>query len=106
MENKLFIETYQIDTNICDKLRKTFLTHPRLDETKKPMNFDNGKLVEASPDVKQSTDLSFTLDDSLEYPIYAEYVDALQQCVNEYKEKYPTCDMYAPWKITRPINMQ
>jgi prolyl 4-hydroxylase len=102
----LFIETYQIDPDLCDTLRKTFLAHPRLDESKKPMNFVNGKVVEASPSVKQSTDLSFTLDDSLEYPIFAEYVDALQVCINRYIERYPACNMYAPWKITRPINLQ
>ena len=106
MEKNLFIESYFIDKDICDRLIQTFHAHPNMDPNRKPMNFEAGKLVEASPDVKESTDLSFTIDDSLEYPVIAEYVDALQHCVEQYKEKYPACDMYSPWRITRPINIQ
>lgn len=102
----MFLETYFIDSDICERLIKTFHTHPRMDPNQKPMNFENGKLVTASPEIKESVDLSVTMDDSLKFPVVAEYIDALQNCVEQYKEKYPTCDMYAPWRITRPLNIQ
>jgi hypothetical protein len=102
----MFIETYYIDTDICERLIRTFHSHPRMDPTQSPMNFENGKLVHASPDIKESVDLSLTLDESLQYPVIAEYIDALQECTEQYKIKYPSCDMYSAWRITRPINIQ
>lgn len=106
MEKNLFIETYYIDSDICDRLIKTFHSHPRLKLDSKPMVFQNGKAAEASTSIKESTDLAVTIDDSLEFPVVADYLDALQQCVEKYKQKYPACDMYSPWRIIRPINIQ
>lgn len=106
MEKNLFIETYYIDEDICDRLIRTFHSHPRMNPNAKPMNFEKGKLVEASPDVKQSTDLSLTVDDSLDFPVVIDYLDALQGCLDKYIEKYPACNMYSAFRITRPINIQ
>jgi len=106
MEKNLFLETYYMDESICERLIKTFHAHPRMDPKQKPMNFEGGKLVTASPSVKESTDLSLTIDDSLDFPVVAEYVEQLQKCVEKYIEKYPSCDMYAPWRLLRPLNIQ
>jgi hypothetical protein len=106
MKKNLFIETYDIDSNICDRLIKTFHSHPRMDPNKKPMNFEKGKLIEANPNVKQSTDLSLTIDDCLNFPVVADYLDALQECLDKYIEKYPACNMNSAFRITRPINIQ
>jgi hypothetical protein len=77
-----------------------------MDPNKKPMNFEKGKLIEANPSVKQSTDLSLTIDDCLEFPVVADYLDALQECLDKYIEKYPACNMNSAFRITRPINIQ
>lgn len=106
MEKNMFLETYFIDPEICDKLILTFKDHPRMDPNSKPMNFEEGKLVQASPHIKESVDLALTMDDTLLYPVVGDYVEALQECVEKYKEKWPTCNMYAPWSITRPMNVQ
>jgi prolyl 4-hydroxylase len=106
MEKNLFLETYFIDEDICDRLIKMFHDHPRMDPNAKPMYFAKGKHVEADPNIKQSTDLSVTMDDSLKYPVVVDYLEALQDCIDSYTEKWPTCNWYAPWKITSPINLQ
>jgi hypothetical protein len=44
------------------------------------------------------------LDDNQE--LYWKYVNLLQKCCNDYTEKYPFCNNYAPWKICEYINIQ
>lgn len=102
----MFIETYDIDTEICDRLIKTFHAHPRMDPDKKPLTFVNGKSSAADPSVKESVDLSLTVDDSLNFPVIIDYLDALQNCVDLYVEKYPACNITTAWRITRPVNIQ
>lgn len=34
------------------------------------------------------------------------YIEALQEVVNKYIELYPQCNMYAPWGLTSPPNIQ
>lgn len=51
---------------------------------------------------KQSTDIAFT--DAL---LLNRYVDEiLQPCANMYIEKYPSCNLFAPWKVTQYPNIQ
>lgn len=102
----MFIETYHIDEEICDRLIATFHAHPRMDPNRKPMTFADGKASVADPAIKQSVDLSLTNDDSLQFPVILDYLDALQECTNQYIEKYPWCNMHSPWHITKPVNIQ
>lgn len=51
---------------------------------------------------KQSTDLAFSNVELLN-----SYVDKiLQPCVNKYIEQYPSCNMFAPWRIVQYPNIQ
>ena len=106
MKKNLFIEQYFIDEDICDRLIETFKVHPRMNPDQKPTMFSKGKVMEADPAIKESTDLGLTVDDSLQFPVILDYLDALQGCIDQYVETYPACNMYGPWRIVRPLNIQ
>ena len=92
-EANTFIRGWYIDTTICDKL---------IDHFESSKNQTPGK-VETGVDEKKkkSTDIVLT-DDTLNNT----YAIELQKTFDEYIKIYPYCNMYAPWGIIEPINVQ
>lgn len=81
------------DVSICDRLIDYFNNSPN----KRPGIVGDG----LKKTVKDSTDC-FLEDPSL----YQEYNDYLQKITNLYIEKYPYCNMYAPWRVLENIQIQ
>lgn len=52
------------------------------------------------PDLKDSTDV--ILDDM---NLVKKYMSQFETVVNQYKQKFPFCDYYAPWGLSEPIGI-
>lgn len=98
MEN--FIFESAIDVNLCDKLLEYF---------KKSKNKYEGSIFSTNlnkmvvdKDHKDSIDSYIPFESD----ICKEYVDELQKVVNQYIEKYPYCNEFAPWGLVQEVNLQ
>ena len=83
-----FIRGWYIPTDICDALREDFIS--KINRTK----FDPSREYNA-----------FTAE-SLDKKINQDYLDALQNCVNEYKKVYSWCNIDKNWGIQTRYNIQ
>ena len=88
-----FIEQYQIDPNLCDRIINYF--------EQSPDKFQGCTRKGVKNDVKKSTDLIFRGS------LFNDYVDCLIPCINEYKEKYIYCNLiHDSWSIYPDVNIQ
>lgn len=91
MENFIF-ESYLNDLSICDRL---------VDYHSSSVCTPGVTFGSVNPEIKDSMDCY--LDDVL---LANSYITELQSVVNQYIEKFPMCNFYAPWSITESINIQ
>ncbi len=84
------------DTSICDGMLKIFNTSKQ----------NEGKLYEKiNPSIKKSTDVFLDTIDNRKEVI--NYLQHLQECVQEYVKKYNYCDKgQLEWRITEWFNIQ
>lgn len=93
------LETYIKDITICDKLIH-FFDESRFSKLRK------GPGVTYRSFDKKSTDLTIHPGERHLAPIVGEYIGQLYNCGQEYIEKYPWCNKYAPWGLTEGVNIQ
>jgi hypothetical protein len=85
---------YYIDTDICDELIKFHTDSPtkRQGETSKGLQLDS----------KDSTDVDLPFDGE----ISKKYIKYLQTATDNYIEKYPWSNRFAPWVIREHMQVQ
>ena len=84
---------YMDDTSLCDRLIDYF------ENRAERLPGISAKGVDES--FKKSTDALV-----LEEPLVKEYGNYLEQYSNLYKEKYPACNSYAPWRPIQYLQIQ
>jgi hypothetical protein len=103
MKKDSFIgEWFLSDESICQTLIDFFDNHPDkhpgfCGNTKKKSNVNKN--------IKQSTDLSITLDILIQEP-FSTYLKQLKEIIDKYKKEYPWCDEYSPWGILEQGQIQ
>ena len=91
-------EGYVKDLSVCDKLIALLNNHP--DKHPGYVGNNAGQAV-INTDLKDSTEVSV-----YEEPIIHEYMESIAHIIEAYKEKYPACNMFAPWGVAEAINIQ
>lgn len=86
------------DLGLCDRLIEY---HAKSNPKPGKIASEKDPLGKVLPEYKDSMDC--LLSDEI---LIREYLDALQKVVNQYVEKFPSCNMYAPWTIIEPVVLQ
>lgn len=93
-----FIEVYSTeDTAFCDELIDTWKQR-----NKSPGTLSVNREVVVDKSKKDSTDVVVDPNDS----VLDNYYTVLQQCVDQYIEKYSYCNQHAPWRVIEGVNIQ
>jgi hypothetical protein len=101
--NNTFIGGWLLkNKNLCDTFIEFFKAYPNLHSPGHVQNSKGNELVDSK--VKNSIDIPFNV--KCDFPFWKEYIYENQNIVNEYKNKFPMCDFYAPWGIVDDTNLQ
>ncbi len=80
------------DLSLCDRIIEAHKNNP---------NKNVGcSLTGIDKDIKDSTDCV------LEGELLVEYAQNLQDVIDEYIKKFPSCNIYAPWTVIELVNIQ
>lgn len=98
-----FIETHTIlNLSVCDALISLY----EQSSNKKPgLYYSKGKVI-VEKDIKDSTDLTFSINNGEYYQEINDYLTELSGAIERYKEKYKFCNIFGSWKITENFNIQ
>jgi len=98
MSENFIFQLYIKDISLCDDVIEYF----KISKNKHPGRVSSGVVKE----IKDSTDISMSIEQACKNPIINKYLDYLQDVCEEYIKKYPKCNAYAPWSIIESINIQ
>jgi hypothetical protein len=96
--NKLdnFIGAWYTDEfDLCDRLIDYHSTHEQ----------HVGQMGRDTYDPKKKDSIDCPMED-YSSPVLKDYASLLQKVANNYIQKYPKCNAYAPWGVTQLINIQ
>ena len=96
MSESFIHQGYISDLSLCDRLVQAYQENPY--KVPGTVGTINGLTVDHA--AKNSTEIS------LMGPLADEYFAQLQPLVDVYIQKYPQCNMYAPWRVITPPNIQ
>jgi len=92
-------QTYIDDLNLCDDIIQVHNNSP-LKNKGTVGNTSDVRIV--NKELKDSTDLSLNI-----YPeLHFRYLNELKKCLDNYVEKYVTCNWHSPFNIIEEINIQ
>lgn len=93
-----FLKEYEIDIQICKDLIQYFDSHPM----KEPGKSGNQLW---QPQIKSSTDVTLQLED-FEAPAITAYMNALGECLEKYKNEFPSCTDHVNYWHLHGANIQ
>jgi prolyl 4-hydroxylase len=100
-----FIGVYQMPRDITDAVLSLFKKFEHKSIPGETLNSDG--IIGANPEIKDSSDLSFTKIPRHSQAPLIEYLHALNDCLEQYKEDYPLCNEgHAPWELIEDVNIQ
>ena len=85
------------DISLCDEFIEYFKNNPK-------EQYIGTTLDGYDPKFKKCTELSFTLFSNVD--VAQKYILSLKKVAENYIEKYPFCDKYAPWNISEGFQLQ
>ena len=97
MSESFIYQSYISDLSLCDRIIQAYWDTPNKLQGKVGTSEWGGTVDKT---VKDSIDIL------LEGALKNDYFAQLHPVVNAYKQKYPQCDMYAPWGIVQNPNIQ
>lgn len=99
MEKNFIHEEFLEDISVCDKLIDYFERNPNKREGSTYGTKNNRATIDKKQ--KDSIDCSLELCD-----VRYEYTKNLKKIVENYIEKFPMCNIYSPWAISKNVNIQ